>query len=81
MHNLGLIQDVQLAQLLWLDYATLLSCNYSRQSPANQLNTKILSAYMKGGIDGEPFFYHGYLVAEIIDDYILTKQSEALTRS
>lgn len=44
------------------DYATLLSYDFASQSPANQLNTKILLTYMKSGIDGEPFFYHGYPV-------------------
>lgn len=44
------------------DYATLLSYDFDSQSPANQLNTKILRTYMKSGIDGEPFFYHGYPV-------------------
>ena len=47
------------------DYATLLSYDFERQSPANQLSTKILSAYMKSGIDGEPFFYHGYPVNQL----------------
>lgn len=44
------------------DYAALLSYNFEKQSPDNQLNTKILRAYMKSGIDGEAFFYHGYPV-------------------
>ncbi len=44
------------------DYATLLSYDFASQSPANQLNTKILRTFMKNGIDGEPFFYHGYPV-------------------
>lgn len=44
------------------DYTTLLSYDFERQSPANQLNTKILRAYMESGIEGEPFFYHGYPV-------------------
>lgn len=47
------------------DYATLLSYNFDKQSPADQLNTKILRAYMKSGIDGEPFFYHGYPVNQL----------------
>jgi uncharacterized protein (DUF885 family) len=44
------------------DYATLLSYDFASQSSANQLNTKILRTYMKGRIDGEPFFYHDYPV-------------------
>jgi uncharacterized protein (DUF885 family) len=56
------------------DYATLLSYDFERQSPANQLNTKILSAYMKSGIDGESFFYHGYPVNQFegMQSYIPT---------
>ena len=64
-YKLDDISDVQ----LWRDfneskkdYATLLSYDFDSQSPANQLNTKILLAYMKSGIDGEAFFYHGYPV-------------------
>lgn len=44
------------------DYNTLLSYDLARQSAANQLNTKILGSYLKGEIDGEAFFYHGYPV-------------------
>jgi len=65
------LDDVSDAQL-WKDfqqskkdYATLLSYDFDKQSPANQLNTKILSAYMKIGIDGEPFFYYGYPVNQM----------------
>jgi uncharacterized protein (DUF885 family) len=47
------------------DYATLLSYNFDKQSPANQLNTKILNAFMKSGIEGEPFFYHNYPVNQV----------------
>ncbi|MEO6348690.1 MAG: DUF885 domain-containing protein [Aquaticitalea sp.] len=47
------------------DYATLKSYNFENQSPENQLNTKILSFYVKGIIDGEPFFYHGYPVNQM----------------
>lgn len=47
------------------DYATLLSYDFKRQSPANQLNTKILSASMKSYIDSEAFFYHGYPVNQM----------------
>ncbi len=47
------------------DYATLLSYNLDKQSPANQLNTKILNAFMKSGIEGEPFFYHNYPVNQV----------------
>jgi len=49
-------------QLRKKDYATLLSYDFASQSPANKLNTKILGSYLKGGIDGEAFFYHGYPV-------------------
>lgn len=47
------------------DYATLLSYDFENQSPENQLNTKILSFYIKGLIDGEPFFYYGYPVNQM----------------
>ncbi|WP_420148620.1 DUF885 domain-containing protein [Spirosoma sp.] len=42
------------------DYATLQSYDRSSQSAENQLNTSILSWYMKGVVDSEPFFYHNY---------------------
>lgn len=42
------------------DYATLLSYDRQSQSAENQLNTTILSWYMKGVVDSEPFFYHNY---------------------
>jgi len=44
------------------DYTTLLSYDFDKQSPANQLNTKILRTFVKSGIDGEPFFYNDYPV-------------------
>jgi uncharacterized protein (DUF885 family) len=44
------------------DYTTLLSYNYDRQSLENQLNTKILGAYLKNEIEREQFFYHEYPV-------------------
>ena len=47
------------------DYAILLSYDFDNQSPENQMNTEILSFYMKGLIDGEPFFYHGYPVNQL----------------
>lgn len=47
------------------DYETLKSYNFERQSPANQLNTKILSFYLEGLKDNEPFFYHGYPVNQM----------------
>lgn len=47
------------------DYETLKSYDFENQSPENQLNTKILSFYVKGIIDGEPFFYHGYPVNQM----------------
>lgn len=47
------------------DYETLMSYNFERQSPANQLNTKILGYYLEGLKDDEPFFYHGYPVNQM----------------
>lgn len=47
------------------DYETLKSYDFENQSPENQLNTKILSFYVKGIIDGKPFFYHGYPVNQM----------------
>jgi len=44
------------------DYETLLSYDFASQSPANQLNTKILRTYMKSVVDGESFFYDDYPV-------------------
>lgn len=44
------------------DYNTLLSYDLSSQSQANHLNTEILGSYLKGVVDGEAFFYHGYPV-------------------
>jgi len=43
-------------------YATLLSYDFTGQTPANQLNTKILRAFMKTAVSGEAFFYHNYPV-------------------
>ena len=42
------------------EYATLLSYDRPSQSAENQLNTKILSWYMKDIMNSEPFFYHNY---------------------
>jgi len=47
------------------DYATLLSYNFENQSPENQLNTKILSFYLKSQVDGEPFLDYGYPVNQM----------------
>lgn len=46
-------------------YETLKSYDFDRQSKANQLNTKILSFYLEGEMDNEPFFYHGYPVNQM----------------
>jgi uncharacterized protein (DUF885 family) len=48
------------------DYETLLSYDFARQTPANQLNTKILISYIKNeNVDQEPFFYHNYPVNQL----------------
>ncbi len=47
------------------DYETLISYDFDSQSDENKLNTKILAFYMKGEIDSEPFFYHGYPVNQM----------------
>lgn len=47
------------------DYKTLMSYDFERQSEANKLNTKILSFYLEGLIEGESFFYHGYPVNQM----------------
>lgn len=47
------------------DFKTLQSYDFESQSEANQLNTQILSYFIKGQIDGEPFFYHGYPVNQM----------------
>ena len=47
------------------DYETLLSYDFENQSEENKLNTKILSYYIKGLIDEEPFFYHDYPVNQM----------------
>ncbi len=47
------------------DYETLMSYDFEGQSEENQLNTKILGFYLKGLVDGEPFFYHGYPVNQM----------------
>ena len=46
-------------------YATLVSYDFDSQSEENKLNTKILAYFIKGMIDGEPFFYHGYPVNQM----------------
>jgi uncharacterized protein (DUF885 family) len=55
-------QRLKYFQKIKKDYATLLSYNFDRQSPESQLNTKILSTYLKNEIDGESFYYHEYPV-------------------
>ncbi|WP_136480805.1 DUF885 domain-containing protein [Cognatitamlana onchidii] len=48
------------------DYETLLSYDYDKQSPENQLNTDILAYYMKiNVIESEPFSYYGYPVNQL----------------
>ena len=47
-------------------YKTLLSYNYENQSSENQLNTDILSYFIKmNTIEAEPFFYHNYPVNQM----------------
>ena len=46
-------------------YNTLISYNYERQSPDNQLNTNILKWFMESQIEGIPFMYHGYPVNQM----------------
>lgn len=46
-------------------HATLTSYDFEGQSKANQLNTKILGYFLKGSVDSEPFFYHGYPVNQM----------------
>lgn len=61
---------------LWKDfnkqkenYATLLSYDFDRQSPENQLNTKILEYYTRVNyIEKEPFFYHDYPVNQMFGE-------------
>ncbi len=47
------------------DYETLISYNFENQSEANQLNTKILTFYLEGVLEGEPYFYHDYPVNQM----------------
>ncbi len=47
------------------DYETLLSYDFESQSPENQLNTKILSYFLKDQVDGEKYFYYGYPVNQM----------------
>lgn len=46
-------------------YKTLTSYNFEKQSPENQLNTKILGWYMDMQIQGESYFYHNYPVNQM----------------
>ena len=41
------------------------SYDFDKQSPENQLNTKILDYYLQDQIDSEPFFYHDYSVSQL----------------
>lgn len=47
------------------DYATLQSYDFESQSPENQLNTKILTWFIKTNMDGEPYFYYDYPVNQM----------------
>lgn len=48
------------------NYETLLSYNFERQSPDNQLNTRILEYFMKvNSVEREPFFYYDYPVNQM----------------
>ncbi|MFY0605858.1 MAG: DUF885 domain-containing protein [Cyclobacteriaceae bacterium] len=47
------------------DYNTLLSYDFESQSEENKLNTKILGFFLKGQVEGEEFFYHGYPVNQM----------------
>jgi uncharacterized protein (DUF885 family) len=47
------------------DYETLMSYDFESQSEENKLNTKILTVYIEGLIEGEPFFYHNYPVNQM----------------
>ena len=47
------------------DYQTLLSYDFDKQSPENQLNTKILKYFINTILEGESFFYHGYPVNQM----------------
>lgn len=54
----------------WFDrnrktHQMLLRYDYEKQSTKNQLNTRILDAFIRGVLDGEPFFYHGYTLDQI----------------
>jgi uncharacterized protein (DUF885 family) len=54
----------------WFDrnrktHQMLLRYDYENQSTKNQLNTRILDAFIRGVLDGEPFFYHGYTLDQI----------------
>jgi uncharacterized protein (DUF885 family) len=46
-------------------HQTLLRYDFARQSDANQLNTRILDAFLQDILDGEPFFYHSYVLDQI----------------
>ncbi len=45
--------------------ATLKSYNFESQSPANQLNTRILEWFLETQAEGEPFFYDDYPVNQL----------------
>ncbi len=47
------------------DYETLMSYDFEKQSPENQLNTKILGFFLKSSIDGETYQNYGYPVNQM----------------
>jgi len=47
------------------NYETLKSYDFDKQSKSNQLNTKILNAFMEIQLEGESYFYHDYPVNQM----------------
>lgn len=58
-------KQVESYSKLKADYETLMSYNFEKQSPENQLNTKILGFFLKSAIDGEPYQDYGYAVNQM----------------
>ena len=54
-------------QIEWTkkNYEMLKSYDFDKQSPDNQLNTKILSWYIEKQLEGEEYFYYGYPVNQL----------------
>lgn len=46
-------------------HRTLLRYDFNRQSADNQLNTRIMDAYLQDILEGEPFIYHQYNLNQI----------------